>query len=352
MTKKKKQKAKSASGSPSGSACHESSVSRSSAPPSSEMVVEVVSDPSDPASPCAVTATKAAAEDPLFAVNGAVTATESVGAHGNPNSEIEGAVTATLEEGVVVRPPIVTPATIPIVHAEAITNFVGAHENPSSEIEGAVIATVEDGELVPPPSVTPATTLIVPEGKSPITEAEQSSSPQICDATTAQTFVPELVMPPKEPSSASKKQQRAVKNNTDRVLQIQEAPGPSAPPPRKDFLVVDLNAADSISADDDNPPTESDHFIEPPKEPSSASKKQQRAVKNNTDRVLQIQEAPGPSAPPPRKDFLVVDLNAADSISADDDNPPTESDHFIEVMTRKMKKQLLGKARDRGLLNL
>ncbi|KAF3539261.1 hypothetical protein F2Q69_00025012 [Brassica cretica] len=72
--------------------------------------------------------------------------------------------------------------------------------------------------------------------------------------------------------------------------------------------------------------------------------------KNNTDRVLQIQEAPGPSAPPPRKDFLVVDLNAAglssprisacgsdsnydsgsDSISADDDNPPTESDRFIE----------------------
>ncbi|CAN7004204.1 unnamed protein product, partial [Brassica oleracea var. botrytis] len=103
----------------------------------------------------------------------------------------------------------------------------------------------------------------------------------------------------------------------------------------------------------------------PLKEPSSASKKQQlisqRAVKNNTDLILQIQEAPGPSAPPPRNDFLVADLNAAglssprisaygsdsnydsgsDSISADDDNPPTESDRFIEVMTRKMKKQLL-----------
>ncbi|KAF2550610.1 hypothetical protein F2Q68_00037529 [Brassica cretica] len=271
---------------------------------------EVVSDPSDPASPCAVTATKAAAEDPLFAVNGAVTATESVGAHGNPNSEIEGAVTATLEEGEFVRPPIVTPATIPIVHAEAITNFVGTHENPSSEIEGAVTATVEDGELAPPPSVTPATTLIVPEGKAPITDAEQSSSPQICDATTdictracnglrpgkapikSQMPIVDIPAPshstvartgpPKEPSSASKKQQRAVKNNTDRVLQIQEAPGPSAPPPRKDFLVVDLNAAglssprnsaygsdsdydsglDSISADDDNPPTESDHFVE------------------------------------------------------------------------------------------
>ncbi|KAF3594338.1 hypothetical protein DY000_02027480 [Brassica cretica] len=267
MTKKKKQKAKSASGSPSGSACHESSVSRSSAPPSSEMVVEVVSDPSDPASPCAVTATKAAAEDPLFAVNGAVTATESVGAHGNPNSEIEGAVTATLEEGEFVRPPIVTPATIPIVHAEAITNYVGAHENPSSEIEGAVIATVEDGELVPPPSVTPATTLIVPEGKAPITEAEQSSSPQICDATTELVMVCALERhlskascllltslllltqllhehsPLKNLALLRRSKQRAVKNNTDRVLQIQEAPGPSAPPPRKDFLVVDLNAA-------------------------------------------------------------------------------------------------------------
>ncbi|KAF2600888.1 hypothetical protein F2Q68_00010369 [Brassica cretica] len=74
-----------------------------------------------------------------------VTATESVGAHGNPNYEIEGAVTDTLEEGEFVHPPIVTPATIPIVHAEAITNFVGGHENPSSEIEGAVTATVEDG---------------------------------------------------------------------------------------------------------------------------------------------------------------------------------------------------------------
>ncbi|KAF2578816.1 hypothetical protein F2Q68_00004282 [Brassica cretica] len=77
-------------------------------------------------------------------------------------------------------------------------------------------------------------------------------------------------------------------------------------------------------------------------------------------------------SPPPRKDFLVVDLNAAglssprisasgsdsnydsgsESISADDDNPPTESDRFIEVMTRKMKKQFLGKARGRDPLNL
>ncbi|CAN6858818.1 unnamed protein product [Brassica oleracea] len=465
MTKKNKQKAKSASGSPSGSACSESSVSRSSAPPSSEMVGEVVSDLSDPSSPGAVTATKAAAEDPLFAVNGAVTATESVGAHGNPNSEIEGAVTATLEEGEFVRPPIVTPATIPIVHAEAITNFVGAHENPSSEIEGAVTATVEDGELVPPPSVTPATTLIVPEGKAPITDAEQSSSPQICDATTgsdiakmaanhwrqffyeeppargavhaivngiwsknrrdisvskmeghAFLFWPDpstvpvwleftgvplqffnkdalkeiaglvgypiclhpstenltnievakvyTVIDPRKPLPGAVGHTlskcptaprcevcNSVKHSSDICTRARNGLRPGKAPIKSQLPIVDIPAPSHSTV----APTG------PPKEPSSASKKQQRAVKNNTDRVLQIQEAPGPSAPPPRKDFLVVDLNAAglssprnsaygsdsdydsgsDSISADDDNPPTESDRFVEVPTTIVSFKLL-----------
>ncbi|KAL0884596.1 hypothetical protein Bca101_008577 [Brassica carinata] len=182
MTKKKKQQAKSADGSPSGSASSESSVSRFSAPPSLEMVVEVPSEPSDPASPGAVTATKAAAEDPFDAVNGAVTATESVGVHENPISKVKGAVTATLEEGEFVRPPSVYPATIPIIPVGIVTESVGAHKKPSSEIEGAVTTTLEEGENVPPPSEIPATIPIVPAEKAPITEAEKSSSPQSCVA--------------------------------------------------------------------------------------------------------------------------------------------------------------------------
>ncbi|KAF2541594.1 hypothetical protein F2Q68_00030183 [Brassica cretica] len=47
MTEKKKLKSKSASGSPAGSASSNSSVSRSSAPLSSEIAVEVNTDPSD-----------------------------------------------------------------------------------------------------------------------------------------------------------------------------------------------------------------------------------------------------------------------------------------------------------------
>jgi len=154
----------------------------------------------------------------------------------------------------------------------------------------------------------------------------------------------------------------SVKHSSDICTRARNGLRPGKAPIKSQLPIVDIPApSHSIVA-----PTG------PPKEPSSASKKQQRAVKNNTDRVLQIQEAPGPSAPPPRKDFLVVDLNAAglssprnsaygsdsdydsgsDSISADDDNPPTESDRFVEVMTRKMKKQLLGKARGRGPLNL
>ncbi|KAF2541593.1 hypothetical protein F2Q68_00030182 [Brassica cretica] len=151
MTKKKKLKSKSASGSPAGSASSNSSVSRSSAPLSSEIAVEVNTDPSDLGLPGAVTATGAATEDLSTVENGAVTATtSSAGAHENKNLEVIGAVTATD-----VTTEDLSPIESGVVSA---TISIGVDRNPNPEIEGAVTATIEEGEFVPPSSDTPATT--------------------------------------------------------------------------------------------------------------------------------------------------------------------------------------------------
>lgn len=177
MTKKKKLKSKSASGSPAGSASSNSSVSRSSAPLSSEIAVEVNSDPSDLGLPGAVTATGAATEDLSTVENGAVTATtSSAGAHENKNLEVIGAVTATD-----VTTEDLSPIESGVVSA---TISIGVDRNPNPEIEGAVTATIEEGEFVPPSSDTPATTTSVPVEKPLSSETEQLNSPQKRDANT------------------------------------------------------------------------------------------------------------------------------------------------------------------------
>ncbi|KAG2248502.1 hypothetical protein Bca52824_088130 [Brassica carinata] len=124
MTKKKKLKSKSASGSPAGSASSNSSVSRSSAPLSSEIAVEVNTDPSDLGLPGAVTATGAATEDLSTVENGAVTATtSSAGAHENKNLEVIGAVLDQRTENEEQRDRFVHPVFDDLLTGEGTTSL-------------------------------------------------------------------------------------------------------------------------------------------------------------------------------------------------------------------------------------
>ncbi|RID44016.1 hypothetical protein BRARA_I00842 [Brassica rapa] len=198
MTKKKKPKGSSASGSPSASASSESSRSQSSAPTSSDLAVEVTSDPTDLVLPGvsslaktksqsvvengAVTATNfdGAFEIPSSDHDGAVTATNVDGDLESPVSELLGAVTVTNVDGAletlvsetsgavtatIVDGTIETPASEPSGVVTA-TNVDGAHVISASEPSGAVTATLEEGEFVPPVSVTPATPQTVPVDKT------------------------------------------------------------------------------------------------------------------------------------------------------------------------------------------
>ncbi|KAF3529570.1 hypothetical protein DY000_02038391 [Brassica cretica] len=210
MTEKKKLKSKYASGSPAGSASSNSSVSRSSAPLSSEIAVEVNTDPSDLGLPGAVTATGAATEDLSTVENGAVTATtSSAGAHENKNLEVIGAVTATD-----VTTEDLSPIESGVVSA---TISIGVDRNPNPEIEGAVTATIEEGEFVPPSSDTPATTtsevctrtrMGLQKDKAPI-----ASQVPIVDIPE-----PSRTGPPKDTGTAVKKHQGEAKSNADRTL--------------------------------------------------------------------------------------------------------------------------------------
>ncbi|KAH0902306.1 hypothetical protein HID58_041809, partial [Brassica napus] len=289
MTKKKKLKSKFASGSPAGSASSNSSVSRSSAPLSSEIAVEVNTDPSDLGLPGAVTATGAATEDLSTVENGAVTATtSSAGAHENKNLEVIGAVTATD-----VTTEDLSPIESGVVSA---TISIGVDRNPNPEIEGAVTATIEEGEFVPPSSDTPATTTSVPVEKPLSSETEQTrmglqkdKAPIASQVPIVDIPEPSRTGPPKDTGTAVKKHQGEAKSNADRTLRIQSKNGQAVSAAQKELLVVDFAGFNSPRNSAQGTDTEFD--------------------------------------------------SGSDSISADEDNPPELTDRFTEVMNRKMKKQ-------------
>ncbi|KAF3562192.1 hypothetical protein DY000_02012359 [Brassica cretica] len=294
MTKKKKPKGRSANGSPSVSASSESSRSQSSVPTSSDLAVEVTSDPTDLDLPDVSSLAKTKSQSVVE--NGAVTATNFDGDFENPSFDHDGAVTATNVDGDLESPVSELLGAVTVTNVDGAlatlvsetsgavtaTSVDGTIETPASEPSGAVTATLEEGEFVPPVSVTPATLQTVPVDKTQVSEMEQ---PRILhkectrlrnglrkDKVPIASELPIVDLPP--PSQVNPVRTRAStehaqphrsggkpnssKSNSGHSVKQQSSNGSALPSAQKSLIFVDLNATGLSSTRNSTQGTDTD----------------------------------------------------------------------------------------------